>query len=296
MLRGLHKILTGQTAQYVIQPIIFAVGIGYFYLYGFELTPKIAMTISAIGWCVAMVIAIVLLKRSFKPSQPNNTKPLIANTFLRTTLVFAIITGVQMTNSRIDIVLLYWLGGESDAGVYSAAVRICDLLIFSIVAINISIGPSVATLFHSGEIEKLQILVKKTARTCSAITIPLLILAIFFAQPLIGLFGHGFSGYSTALIVLCVGQIVVVLTGSKALILLMSGEERISAVVLGTTAIAHLIISAILIPHYGIIGASISTTLSVICWSVWLTWVLIQKQGIDPTIFNIFSKVNYTKR
>jgi len=122
------------------------------------------------------------------------------------------------------------------------------------------------------------------------------VLAAVFSKPLLGLFGYGFSEHSYPLIVLCVGQGVVVLTGSKALILVMSGEERASAIVLGITAIIHLIISAALIPTLGVLGAAISTTSCVICWSVCLTWISIRNLGIDPTVFNTFSSVKTIER
>lgn len=291
-LRGLHKILTGQTVQYMVQPLILVLGVGYFYFYEFELTPATTMIISAVGWFIAMLLAIVLLLKNVKPTNSDSVEPLPTGPLWRTSLVFAVIAGVQMTNSRIDIVMMYWFAGDSGAGIYSAMIRICDLLVFSIIAINISIGPSLACLHHAGETKKLQILVTKAARLSSLAALPLIILVAYFAQFAMGLFGDDFVGSPLPLLVLCISQAVVVLTGSKAILLVMSGEERTTALVLGITAIIHIAISLALIPTLGVLGAAISTAATVICWSVWLTYMSIRKLGIDPTIFRLFSRIH----
>jgi len=294
ILRGFHKILIGQTIQHVVQPLVLVVGVGYFYFSCSGLSPAIAMAISTAGWFVAMVLAIVLLKQNLKPCSEENNKRLVTKSLWTTSLVFAVIAGVQMTNSRIDIMMTYWFVGESEAGIYSATVRICDLLVFAIIAINISIGPTLACLHHSGEINKLQAVATIAARVSTIAALPVILLVSLFSQFSMGLFGADFVGSPWPLIILCISQAVVVLTGSKTLLLVMSGEERKTAIVLGITAILHICVSIALIPSLGILGAAISTALSVICWSLWLTCVSIRTLKIDPTVFNVFSTPNMT--
>jgi len=292
ILRGFHKILTGQTIQHVVQPLVLVVGVGYFYFSCSELSPALAMAISAVGWFVAMVLSVVLLKQNLKVSREGSNKLLSTKSLWTTSLVFAVIAGVQMTNSRIDIMMTYWFVGESEAGIYSATVRICDLLVFAIIAINISIGPTLACLHNSGEFKKLQVIATTAARVSTIAALPMILLVSLFSQFSMGLFGSDFVGSRWPLIILCFSQAVVVLTGSKTLLLVMSGEERKTAFVLGVTAIFHVLVSIILIPPLGILGAAISTALSVICWSLWLTYVSICRLKIDPTVFNVFSAFN----
>jgi O-antigen/teichoic acid export membrane protein len=199
-----------------------------------------------------------------------------------------------MTNSRIDIMMTYWFVGESEAGIYSATVRICDMLVFAWIAINISIGPTLACLHYSGEINKLQAVATTAARVSTIAALPVILLVSLFSQFSMSLFGADFVGSPWPLIILCVGQAIVVLTGSKTLLLVMSGEERNTAFVLGVTAILHICVSIVLIPPLGILGAAISTALSVICWSLWLTCVSIRTLKIDPTVFNVFSTPSMT--
>jgi O-antigen/teichoic acid export membrane protein len=290
ILRGFHKILTGQLVQYIIQPMILLVFVGYYYFYVGEISPVVAMVISAAGWFVAMVVAVVLLKRNISSETDYSKERINTRVLWTTSLVFAVIAGVQMTNSRVDIIMLYWFKGDSISGIYAATVRICDLLVFTIIAINISIGPTLARLHKLGEFTKIQLLITRAARISTLVTLPLLILVPIFSQTIMGLFGDGFAGTPVPLVLLCVSQAIVVLTGSKALLLVMSGKEHATAAVLGVTAIIHITCSLILIPNYGIIGAATSTALAVICWSVWLSVISIRQLGIDPTVFGLFKK------
>ncbi|MAI66853.1 MAG: hypothetical protein CMJ26_03125 [Phycisphaerae bacterium] len=290
ILRGFHKILTGQLVQYIIQPLILLVVVGYIYFYVSEISPVLAMVVSAGGWFVAMVAAIVLLKRNISNESESTHERINTRALWTTSLVFAVISGVQMTNSRVDIIMLYWFKGESISGIYAATVRICDLLVFTIIAINISIGPTLARLHKLGEFSKIQSLITKATRISSLATLPLLIFVPIFSQTVMGLFGDGFAGTPIPLTLLCISQAVVVLTGSKALLLVMSGKEHATAIVLGITAVIHIILSFVLIPSYGIIGAAGSTALAVVCWSVWLSVISVRQLGIDPTVMGFCSK------
>jgi O-antigen/teichoic acid export membrane protein len=288
VLRGLHRILTGQFVQYVVQPIVLVSCVGFYYLNSAHLTPVIAMLISAVGWLVAMVIAIVMLIRNMQFGSEGEVHNRDIIIFRRALLVFAIIAGVQITNARIDILMLYWFIGESEAGIYSAMVRICDLLVFSIIAINISIGPTLACLYHGGEKKKLQKLITHSARISSIFALPIIMMVALFTNFSMGLFGKGFVVEPLPLIFLCASQAVVVLTGSKALLLVMTRNERSAALVLGLTAIGHVVISFLLVPSLGIVGAAIATSSSIVCWSIWMTVLAARRIQIDTTVFGRF--------
>jgi O-antigen/teichoic acid export membrane protein len=103
-----------------------------------------------------------------------------------------------------------------------------------------------------------------------------------------GLFGKGFVVEPLPLIFLCASQAVVVLTGSKALLLVMTRNERSAALVLGLTAIGHVVISFLLVPSLGIVGAAIATSSSIVCWSIWMTVLAARRIQIDTTVFGRF--------
>jgi len=56
------------------------------------------------------------------------------------------------------------------------------------------------------------------------------------------------------------------LVGPLAMLLLMTGHEQETGLVIGATALLNLALNALLIPSYGLNGAAIATAISHIAW------------------------------
>lgn len=55
----------------------------------------------------------------------------------------------------------------------------------------------------------------------------------------------------------------------------MTGHHKQGAVVLGGSVVLNIVLNAILIPRYGIIGAALATCVATVAWNpvlVYLTW------------------------
>jgi O-antigen/teichoic acid export membrane protein len=86
------------------------------------------------------------------------------------------------------------------------------------------------------------------------------------------LFGKEFAAASTALSILCLGQIVNVLMGSVGLVLNMTGNEKSTLRGVSITLVLNIILLAILIPPYKEVGAAIAVCASMICWNLILAY------------------------
>jgi len=113
-------------------------------------------------------------------------------------------------------------------------------------------------------------------------TLPMLALA-GFGQAFLGWFGAGFSTGQGAMIVLCFGQWVNVALGPVALLLTMTGHERDALVGIAWGAGVNLLLSAVLIPPLGMIGAAVSSTASLIAWNLILVVWVRRRLGIGST-------------
>ena len=81
---------------------------------------------------------------------------------------------------------------------------------------------------------------------------------IVFNDSFLLLFGKDFVQGGMALIILSLGQLINAATGPVGALLTMTGQERGAAVVLGAGATLNVLLSVILVPILGLLGAAIA--------------------------------------
>ena len=116
----------------------------------------------------------------------------------------------------------------------------------------------------------------------------LAILLIVFADRVLGLFGSEFVAARGEMTVLILGQLVNVGAGSVGYLMKMTGHHNQCAYVFGFSAILNLLLNAILIPFWGIMGAAIATALSMAIWNIWLHQLVVKYLGVKPSIVGTF--------
>ena len=107
---------------------------------------------------------------------------------------------------------------------------------------------------------------------------------ILFGDRILGLFGAEFVAARWSMTVLILGQLVNVGSGSVGYLMGMTGHHRQSAFVLGCSAVLNIILNAILIPIFGIMGAAIATALTMALWNIWLHQLVVKYLGVKPSI------------
>ena len=181
--------------------------------------------------------------------------------------------------------MIGWLASTTDAGVYAVAARIASLVGFALMAMNTIFAPTIAALHARGEQMALQALVTTAARWTALsgllIGLPLFVLA----EWVLGIFGHAFVVGATALRMLLIGHLVSAAIGSVAYIMVMTGHERLSAMVDGTAAVAQLALFALVIPSFGPEGAAAVASARTIGWSIALAILVRKKLKIVPSVF-----------
>ena len=103
---------------------------------------------------------------------------------------------------------------------------------------------------------------------------------IVAADPVLTLFGEGFSVGRWALMILVLGQLVNAGMGPVGHLMNLTGHGRQSAVVYGTAAGVNVILNLLLIPRMGLEGAAVATAFSMVLWNLWLFVLVQRKVGI----------------
>jgi O-antigen/teichoic acid export membrane protein len=200
-------------------------------------------------------------------------------------LPLLVIGGTEALMNRTGVLMLGWFGNIKDAGIYSLVFNIAFVVALPRTALNTLFAPAVSSLFTRKDQATLQALVTGAAlRTLIAVAGIALVLAVL-ADPLLQWFGAGVEDGVTALRVLLLGQTLAAGAGSQLYVMTMTGHERNAAGLLVMSAIANAIASAVFIRFFGLTGAAVATSLSLVIWNVAMAYFLWRRLQLLPGVF-----------
>ncbi len=183
---------------------------------------------------------------------------------------------------RIDMVMLEWLRGTRELGLYAAAYRFLDAIIPMAAAIARPFYPRFSGLANR-DLHGSRELLEKTWKPLLGLILPLAIGICFAAEPLVlTLFGGEFKDSAAPLQVL--------IWGSLPLALIMIPTQALMAIdrvwplvgIYGLSAGLNIIGNLLLIPWWGAVGAA---TMTVVC--EWFNLVLVSimlRRGLSVCI------------
>lgn len=163
-----------------------------------------------------------------------------------------------------SILMLGIWAGSKDVGIFGIASRSATLSSLVLFAVNSIAAPKFASLYKKGDMATLSAVARSTNRIMIVVAAPILLFCVAAPEWVMGLFGNEFRKGSTALIILSIGQFVNVSTGSVGYLLVMSGFEKSMRNNATMSAIVNIILNIILVPYYGINGAAVATSISLI--------------------------------
>jgi O-antigen/teichoic acid export membrane protein len=257
--RGL--IARSQWPQLLLAPALAVVLMAGLWAWRAAITPAALMTATVLAAGVALLVNTWQLDRNV-PRQSAVTLPGIR---LRAALPFMWLGGMYLLVSRTDLIMLGALRGAREAGVYIVASRAAELLVLFGMAATATAAPKIASLYKQEDTETLQRLLSAMGRRVLFLTVPPAILMVLLASPLLSAFyGSSYAEGARALQLLTVAQLLAVMGGPVGTLLNMSGHEREHLRGIAAGAIVNVALNALLIPHFGIEGAAVSTCISIL--------------------------------
>lgn len=293
MMQGLGYIVKAQIPTVLIRPLLLVVFLPVAYLYlGNRMSAVWAMAIYGIVTGIATILLIVSCDRSL-PSKLKSAIPQYQGwLWIKNALPMLFISGMYLINHQTDTLMLGALTDASSVGIYSIAGRGVMITGFVLSAFNVSLAPVFTSLHTAGETERLQRLVTNSCRSILLATTSIVLGLILFGNWFMLIFGQEFVSGTTALSILCLGQLFNAFTGSVALLLIMTGYQKYTAIGMAISAVLNIILNRGLIPLWGINGAAIATTSSGIIWNILLVFFVYQKLRIFATPIG---KINFIK-
>jgi len=100
------------------------------------------------------------------------------------------------------------------------------------------------------------------------------------------MFGEAFTAGATILFIFCAGQIINSFSGSVGVILQMIGKQKVYQNFVLAALVINLMLTFVLTPIYGGVGAAVSTVISMVFWNIGSAIYLKRKMNI-VTYYNL---------
>lgn len=205
---------------------------------------------------VAALVAVAVLRRMM-PASPRTPTYIVREMF-----GFSFRGWISnLTDSALlwaDVVLLGILRGPTEVGIYVVATRLTLLSTIFVGPISTSFAPSVADLWRRGLQDGLRKTYALVTSWIVRLALPGAIVLILFPEPLLSLFGPGFSAGARATVILACAQLFNMATGPCGDMLLMSGHATLVMVTDVASLVLNLALNLWLIPRFGIAGAAMA--------------------------------------
>lgn len=275
MLRALNKTILSELFRNIFRhlPFLFLA----IYLVS---TSNEAYLIDAYLWSFAS-LAVISFIIIYKLILKSNLKDKVTNLSYRNIFLksypMAISAIAYFLMQSIDILLLAKYSTFDDVAYYSVAVKLSTISTLALLSINIIAGPKIAEFYSSKSIDKLRRLLKNSNRLILVLTLPVLIILSFFSKWILGLFGENYIIAQNALLILLAGQFFNFLLGPLGVYMNMTGKQNKLQRILLLGLLINIVLNIIYIPKYGMIGAAISTVISMVCWKIIATIVIFRQ-------------------
>jgi O-antigen/teichoic acid export membrane protein len=171
---------------------------------------------------------------------------------------------LQLSVLWLDIVLVGALRSSTEAGIYAAVSRVAMVGTLGLAAVVLLLAPEFSAQFSRGQRAALQLLYRRATLWLALASAPWFILLALFSPVILRIFGDDFDTGATTLAILSAGMLASVIAGPASLVLMMGGRGHY---VLGNTAVEfglNIGLNFILIPRFGIAGAGLAWTLSIL--------------------------------
>lgn len=286
-LRGLGYVMASQITGQVIPSVLLLVAISFFsWIGGGVKSPQHAALLSVMVGIVSLCIAGIFLFRRLPTPFWQGTLVYDTQKWVREAVPFILLTGAAFINAKIDIFMLGFFRPVDEIGVYRIAVEASLLVLMGLQIVNTVIAPQITTIYLQNKIQELQKLIRTSARIAFVFALCVSLATFVFGKEIIlWLVGDEFADAYATILILNIGTLVAAASGSVVLLAKMTHHEADAMRSLGMSIVLNIILNIGLIPRYGINGAAIATTMSMIFRNVYLYYIIKSSINIKSRIF-----------
>ncbi len=286
-LKGLKRIFHSQLVQGALLPFLALLGL---LIVGDRYGVEGAVLAYVSAATITLVVAWAIWRTVSQPSIRSRTYS--RSHLLVTSLPLLWVGLMNLAMGWTASFVLGVAGTSAEVGIYNVASRTALLIGFILVAVNSIAAPQFAGLYRENRLKELRRAVVGASRLVLLLSVPAGAAMMLFPATIIGVFGSGFvETGAIVLVVLAAGQLINVATGSVTYLLMMTGLERMVARSVTVAAVANVVLTIILVPSFGALGAAMAAAVSLAAQNglaVYYAWTELRIWSV-PFGYNLFA-------
>ena len=198
------------------------------------------------------------------------------------------IVSIMLMGLVVDWLVVIALGGwegPADAGIYRVAGQFGLLFVLVRDSFDQMVSPRIAAHYAAGDKAGMMGILLRSCLIGGAVCLPLVAAMLLFPEFLLGLFGAEFQRGAAVLMILAAGQFVAVAAGPVGTVLDMAHRERLAMQIEFGIVAMSIVLLAVLVPQYGMIGAAMAIAIATVVRALAL-WVgvLALMRSIAPAV------------
>lgn len=282
--RAAFLLATAFAPAMLLRHVVTFLGVAGLGLAGVALNAAWALGLTLAGMGAAAALQFALLRRRIAallgPAPPRT----VGTAWLRTGLPLVFAFGVSGFFLEINVALAGVVVPPAELAVYALSLQIVNLVGFFLTAVGFQLAPHAARLHGLGDREGLQRAIARASLVRGAVTLPALAALLLMGPPLLGLFGPAFAAATPVLVVLALTQVTSALFGPvEELVPLFDLEDSAARIALGVLVLDALL-TALLAPAFGIMGAAVSALLTMAAWDIALLLAIRRATGLKTSL------------
>ena len=283
-LQAMQRALASAASQGIVRPLALFVVLGVLLqLRATSIGAGTVMIANLVATAMALVLCVVLTRTSLSHVTAAAKPEYRTREWITTAAPLLAITVSQGLLLSADVLMIGAYRGTTEAGLYSVAAQLVTVITLAINAANAIVAPLLAELYAKRDLQGMRDVLRISARSVLAYAIPVLLVLIVFGERLLALYGAEFRDSWLPMMILAVGQISIVAFGSVGFLLTMSGNERVASRAIVASAVLNVVLNAVFIPLWGVVGAAVATGVSTFARSAILTVASRRLLGITAT-------------
>jgi O-antigen/teichoic acid export membrane protein len=254
---------------------------------GGRLDPAEMFTAMACAMSICLVVQVVSIARVL-PNLRDVPVRSEASRWRSSALYFWVASILEAANQYFDVILVYWLLDPATAGIYFAASRLANIFAMLSAALYTYGARRLPSLYFSKNHDEFEHTLQLMAEVTGLCVLGGLAIIWIGAPNLLSLFGPHFAAQQWVLIVLALGTAFQAAGGPAAAVLQLTGHEGDYVPVVAANVALRLVGFLILIPWFGLLGAAISATVSLVIITIALNLLCRRRTGVDPSVLVLF--------
>jgi len=175
-----------------------------------------------------------------------------------------------------DIIMIGIFRNEGEVGVYSVVVKLALLTTIPLIAVSSISSSQFSEYFSQRKWDLLKKSIFNSTKLILVTTAPIIFILALFSKEFLLSFGDEFVEGLYALLFLFLGRIFDAVTGISNLLLSMIGLQNQLMINMMIATFVNIILNYLLVPMYGINGAGISTSISIIFLNVLSVFIAVR--------------------